>query len=198
MKKILLFLALLLVSAASSAQTDEHLKFMGMPINGKIMEFQQALAKKGFFCNGTDGNTISMHGAFADNKDCNVIIMCSQDTKVVYSVSVIFPADEDWNSLYGRYSLLKKNLTEKYANDKVDCAETFSSTYQKTDNSLVLFHAVKSGDCNYSTTIIDSLGVIRLQISNAKKAYDTTCFVSLVYLDGVNGLNENDKIKDDL
>ena len=61
MKRILFFLVLAFVVFGTNAQ-NAHLKFMGIPLDGKISAFNKELKKKGFMLDEFAGKKIDLYG----------------------------------------------------------------------------------------------------------------------------------------
>ena len=116
MKRASLSFLLLMLTAWSFAQ-NEHVKFMGIPLNGTIQQFHQKLVGKG--C-GHDVKTSNMlgngarafKGTFAGNK-ADIVIFYDESTKIVYRAKAII-------SCYGesardsKFNDMKDLLDTKY------------------------------------------------------------------------------------
>ena len=118
MKKNLFFtLFLVLLFAGTNAQ---DIKFMGLDLNTNFETFCQKLKEKGLVLEASKLTTKEFKGTFAGYKNCEFIITCTDNTKVVKSVEVIFPFDNDeyernraWNDIikqyeakYGKYTIV--------------------------------------------------------------------------------------------
>lgn len=118
MKRILSTLfCLLLIVAAFAQNTNEHLKFMGIPIAGTLSQFQAKLIAKGCKVNkqasaySPNGQRV-LNGTFAGKK-ANIIIFYDTKSKLVYRAKAILNgisedmAEQEYNSfknlLYQKY-----------------------------------------------------------------------------------------------
>ena len=87
MRRIVLLLVSLMLTFVSFAQT-EHLKFMGIPLDGTIVDFNAKLLAKGlkydaFFNNTLPTGGLAYNGIFA-GKDAQIFVYYNTNTKVVY------------------------------------------------------------------------------------------------------------------
>lgn len=132
MKKIAIILVSLFSVMALNAQT-EHIKFMGIPLDGTISIFQGKLATKELkpdakFNASSPVGTRMFKGNFAGNK-ANVYVYYDKKTKLVYRAKAcISNTDEKISEQV--YNELKQLLDKKYKGDKVvgeqDGHETYS------------------------------------------------------------------------
>ena len=94
MKRFLTFLCCLLIAVASFAQNaNQHLKFMGVPINGSITQFQAKLVAKGCSYNQTESAQSAngcriFYGTLIGNK-VRICVFYNTLTKSVYRVKAI-------------------------------------------------------------------------------------------------------------
>ena len=116
MKKVAISFLTVMITVCSFAQT-EHIKFMGIPLNGTIPQYHQKLVAKG--CSH-DVKTSSMlgngarafKGSFAGNK-ADIVIFYDESTKIVYRAKAII-------SCYGestrdsKFNDMKDLLDTKY------------------------------------------------------------------------------------
>ena len=73
MKKIFLFLTVMLMSLTTFAQTESpHLSFKGVPIDGTLNDYVQKMKQKGFTYLGTEDGIALLKGDFAAYKGCTV------------------------------------------------------------------------------------------------------------------------------
>ena len=106
---------ILLVSVCSFAQT-EHVKFMGIPLNGTIQQFHQKLVGKG--CRH-DAKTSSLFnngrafkGSFAGN-NANIFVYYDEKTKIVYRAKAVITCNgEDIRD--SKFNDIKNLLDAKY------------------------------------------------------------------------------------
>lgn len=118
MRKTLLALFLMFF-VAFSVNAQEHMKFMGIPIDGTQNEFGVKLIAKGFVKKGIDGNIHSFKGRFT-GKDVDVYVLATEKTKVVWKVVVFFEKETSWSSIKTMFNDYKVMLTEKYGKPSDD------------------------------------------------------------------------------
>lgn len=114
MKKIVVTLFLLMSFTLIFAQSSEHLKFKGVPIDGTLSEYVSKMKQAGFQLIGTDDGVALLEGEFAGYRGCLIAVSTLKSVNVVNTIGVVFPARENWSSLEGDYEHLKSMLTEKY------------------------------------------------------------------------------------
>lgn len=172
-----------------------HLKFKGVPIDGKLEKFVTRMKRKGFKYLETDGGVVVLQGDFADFKDCMVYV-CTLDNKdLVSRISVVFPEQEQWKYLYGDYKHLKGLLTEKYGKP-YSCVEKSNKSYgveHHSDDSKMF--NVKFNESKYETRFVCDNGEIVLWIEHDEHF---SCFVMLTYKDKANSDVIREHAKDDL
>ena len=117
MKKILVLLMTLIISLTSFAQI-EHIKFMGIPIDGSLKSFCSKLKKKGFVRDPYDTRDKDKRifiGNFAGSKS-KIFIYSDKKTKTVHSVVVTITTYTE-DIAISEYKNFKKLLIEKYSED---------------------------------------------------------------------------------
>lgn len=149
MKKILwLFVCLMTMCVTANAQETEHLKFMGIPIEGNANAFIQKLASKGFVKTNTTDYGILLKGTFAGVKDAELCVLQTPKTKQVWKVAVYLPKENTWSSIKHQYEKFKTSFSEKYG-EPDSHYEFFKSPYYEGDGYEE--SAVKLGKCYYSS-----------------------------------------------
>lgn len=111
MKRTLFVIICCLFSIMIQAQT-EHLKFMGIPIDGKINQFHRSLSQKGFTCVTSHSTFCLYEGIFAGN-NVNVFVYKEPKEDSISSVSVVIPCFNIRNS-QSQYEDFKYKLIRKY------------------------------------------------------------------------------------
>lgn len=107
-----------IVSIVSFAQnTTEHLKFMGIPINGTITQFQSKLLAKGCTLDRKLNSYLpvgqrAFKGKFVSN-DVDITAFYDEKTKVVYRVKAIICGVSE-SIAEQEYNKLKEMLSQKY------------------------------------------------------------------------------------
>lgn len=172
---------------------QQHMKFMGIKMGGKLSTFVNNLKQKGFT---TDTKTTNlqvtiMNGKFAGYNNCTLMIYPNSEGNV-YLVGVLFPELETWSSLYANYSSIKDMLIKKYG-EPLDCTETFDTDYPPRDD-MDRMHQTKMERCKYSSIFDSEGGRIVESISTA----NFSCYVMLVYGDEHAYKTDQENAIDDL
>lgn len=209
MKKIFLTLICSLISVVAFCQTTEHLKFMGIPINGTPNAFGQKLVAKGFRRNYDEDRPEynAYDGKFAccgESSASKCIIHVLKYKNTVYAICVtiipygdeylwdgIKPADlnlsNSWDGIKPAYINIRNNIYNKYDCISVDDDEYGTECYYESD--LDKLRAIRLNDLRVSTIFhIDENGSkIKTEIGNAFsiKLFDLWC-INILYVDGIN------------
>lgn len=170
------------VRAQENSSSSSHLTFKGMPIDGTLDEYVLKMKKAGFMHIGTKDGMAMLKGDFAGYKNCIIGVSTLKQKDLVSKVVVIFPESETWYSLANNYFSLKEMLTEKHGKPS-DCVEKFESDSQPKDDNDKMYQ-VKFDRCKYQTLYETGKGYIKLSIEHDGVI---RCFVTLGYLDQVNG-----------
>ncbi|MBR4512800.1 MAG: hypothetical protein IKO59_08455 [Bacteroidales bacterium] len=193
MKKLVFFLTCLFIVGTAFSQQN-HLKFKGVPIDGTLQSYTNAMKQAGFNYKGSQDGVSILSGDFAGYKGCIIGVSTLKNCDVVCRISVLFPERETWSSLLNDYETLKAMLTEKYGKPS-DSQEKFTGYVGDYDNSLVM-HALKEDEYVWYTTFTTELGDIELSIIAGTK-YLTGC-VRLSYFDKANSEKVRSSAIDDL
>ena len=102
MKKTLLFILFTLILSAplyAQSKSNQHLKFMGIPIDGSITNFQNKLIAKGFKYDkvgsqNLEGPTRIFKGLFAGETSW-IYVYYDKEQKFVYRVKVVIQRDSE-------------------------------------------------------------------------------------------------------
>ena len=195
MKRI--FIALLFVFScigAMAQNANEHLKFMGIPINGTLESFTQNLVAKGLKREHAWDNALLLKGTFAGKSGSGVCVMRVPSRNIVYKVVVCLPSKDTWEWLENDYKEFKEMLTTKYG-EPYKCSESFKEgTYVGSD--YLKISALKGGECEYYSAWGSTEGMILLEIFNADGSSDSC--VRLTYIDLINGKLADSSKQDDL
>ena len=195
MKRI--FIALLFVFScigAMAQNANEHLKFMGIPINGTLESFTQKLVDKGLKREHAWDNALLLKGTFAGKSGSGVCVMRVPSRNIVYKVVVCLPSKDTWEWLENDYKEFKEMLTTKYG-EPYKCSESFKEgTYVGSD--YLKISALKGGECEYYSAWGSTEGMILLEIFNADGSSDSC--VRLTYIDLINGKLADSSKQDDL
>ncbi|MBR4219224.1 MAG: hypothetical protein IKR71_09320 [Bacteroidales bacterium] len=197
MKNLLtpLFFACLLFAGSLFAQ--QHLAFKGVPIDGTLQAYTNAMVKAGFHYEGTQDGIAILSGDFAGYKNCLVGVSTLKNCDVVSHIAVLFPEKETWSALRGDYENLKTMLTEKYGIPS-ESRERFTDKYiSETSSNIAIIHALHEDQCEWFSTFTTELGDIQLSIMPGSKKYDTG-MVRLSYYDKANSEKVRSSAIDDL
>jgi len=160
MNRIIFMFAFLMFNLSVMSQgTTGHLKFKGVPIEGTIYNFARQLEQKGYRIIESNSTYIALSGVFANTEGCKIVVSASTNGTVVNVVSVIFPNDDTWGSIYTRYTTMREYLSSKYG--KPDVTETFSG-YVPTD--FWKFEAIKKDECEIHSDYTLANGTIILSM----------------------------------
>jgi hypothetical protein len=197
MKKSFIILFLCLSVSICYAQikgdTSSHLSFKGVPIDGTLDQYVSKMRQSGFKLLRTEDGVAMLQGDFAGYKDCYVGVSTLKQKNLVYKIGVVFPNRDTWSALSGNYFNLKQMLTEKYG-DPSDVVEKFD-TYSQPDDDNEKMYEVQFDRCKYYSIWNTDKGEIQLSIDHESV---TSCFVTLIYFDKINGAIIKKQAIDDL
>lgn len=149
-----LFLILVFLNGCSS---EEHLKFLDVPINGSIDNFANELIKTGFTETPLkEENQLKLNGLFID-KHCEIDLYGTSKSQTVYKVKVNLPK-ESRDSLDVSFGKIQKLCSSKYGIGK-------SRYYQYRNPDRFLFNEprrkreLNAGDFTRYTTASGSITV---------------------------------------
>ena len=178
MKRILSFFVMLVLTLGAMAQT-QHMKFMGIPLDGTISAFHQKLVAKGCkhdveVSNAVGAGGRAFTGTFFGEK-AQIFVYYNAKTKVVYRAKAcIDRRDEEY--IIRKYDEVKSALEEKYPDAYM--SEDEHNGYE-------------------SLTFYTDQGWIDLYVSKHDNVYPTVYTLFIDYVDGVNfKKNENNKMND--
>ena len=192
MKKLLVTLACLVMMGGIIAQ-EEHLSFKGVPINGTLKQYTDAMVKKGFHSEGIKDGFSVLTGDFAGYKNCDIRVATLKKCDVVSHIEVLFPETELWPAIIDDYNNLKSLLTEKYGEPEL-VREEFTK-YHGNDNALKIY-AINGGELEWYTVFSTELGDIELTLAGGSVGYKAR--VRLSYYDRVNTETVKQSALDDL
>lgn len=181
MKKIVVTLFLLMSFTLIFAQTSEHLKFKGVPIDGTLSEYVSKMKQSGFQLIGTDDGVALLEGEFAGYRGCLIAVSTLKSVNVVNTIGVVFPARENWSSLEGDYEHLKSMLTEKYG-EPSDVVEKFQG-YGDPQTDQEKWINIMTDNYTWYTIFETENGDIQLSL---EKGDYGEYFVLLKYFDKIN------------
>ncbi len=181
MRKIVVTLFLLMSFTLTFAQSSEHLKFKGVPIDGTLNEYVSKMKQAGFQLVEIDDGVALLEGEFAGYRDCMIAVSTLKSVNVVNTIGVVFPAHEDWSSLEGDYEHLKSMLTEKYG-EPSDVVEKFQG-YGNPQTDQEKWIKLITDNCTWYTIFETKNGDIQLSL---EKGDYGEYFVLLKYFDKIN------------
>lgn len=137
-----------------------HIKFKGLSVDGALPNFKKELEQIGFeyVCDVQYGAVFK--GEFAGCNNCEIIVLSSRNSNIVWKVIILFPKHMGWYSLKNEYTHYKKIFTNKYG--EPDSYEYFTAPYEEGDgNELTALFAEKCSYCSYYKTSEGSI-VVRI------------------------------------
>lgn len=174
MKAIKNLLLVLFCVFSSVVFSQEHIKFKGIPLNGNVNSFAQELVKIGFKIVKSKGDIILMKGEFI-NKECEILVVGSTKTNIVWKVIAYLPKETSWYSIKNDYFEVKKQFQQKYGGG--ESYEYFSKPYYEGDGYEM--QALGVDKCTYTTFFKTELGTIAVDISKYER-------ISIGYEDKIN------------
>ena len=192
MKKLAVLITCLIFAGAVSAQ--QHLTFKGVPIDGTLKAYTEAMVKAGFTHELTQDGCAVLSGDFAGFKGCFIGVTTLKNCDVVSRIAVLFPERKTWASILDDYEHLKAMLTEKYGKP-TNSEEKFTEYVGDGVNSLVM-HALREEKYVWFITFTTELGEIKLSVV-AGSSYSTG-LVCLTYKDKANSEKVHSSAMDDL
>ena len=188
MRKILISLLLATITVCS-AQTN-HMKFMGIPMEGTLQSFTNQLKAKGYISISIQDGVSLLEGEFAGYKNCTIGAVADK-SGLICMVSVFFPVKDRWGELEKCYNNYKSMLSEKYGEPSL-CVERFDNSNTDDDNSK--FYELRMDRCKYYSVFTCDNGDIQLEITHQSMK----CFVMLSYFDNANKEKLRKQIMEDL
>lgn len=169
-----LLLTIMLMFVVNNLRASNHIKFMGIDVNGSYESFRDSLEAKGFIYMSSFETLHQFYGKFA-NEIVILNILASPKTNTVCKVIVCFPEKEEWNDLKKDYFSKKEMYMLKYPMDRD--FEFFSSPYDEGDGYEM--RAVARDKCRYISFFLAMGGYITTKI-------EKTAQVKIVYEDRDN------------
>ena len=186
------FVTLLLLALALTAFAQDHMKFMGIPINGQLSTFCQALEKKGFTQYQMYSNAAVYSGLFT-GRPAYVMVEITPKSKVVEDVVVIYDYYK-WEDMEAIYDEIKVKLAAKYS-EPVKVEEL--GTYGAHDYDLK--GKIESGSIVRETRFETNLGkvIVGIDIIDVNDVLPSPhAFVA--YVDKANQAKGEQEADDDL
>lgn len=183
MKRTFFILLLCTVSLISSAQ---HMKFLGIPLDGTITNFTTKLQAKGFFIdpdnNKLDSGCRMFQGHFY-GKTATIYIYYDATTKIVYRGKALIE-DSDYDRLKNLYDEISSSIDGKYlGRHKEDTYKGYPSVSYQID---------------LQTSADYYEGNIDLFFTDNGLTYYKLFYLHVDYYDGANLQKHEHSIKDDI
>lgn len=191
-KHLSLLLACLMFAGTIFAQ--QHLSFKGVPINGTLKEYTDAMVKAGFHYEGTQDGIAFLSGDFAGHRDCHIAVGTLKNCDIVCRIVVAFPDHDTWSSLRHDYDQLKLLLTEKYGQPTY--SEEKFTTYVGDYSNISVMSALREEQFEWYTNYSTELGEIILTLNRGDETW--TGKVLLIYDDKTNSEKVRNAAMDDL
>ena len=148
MKRFLSFFVMLVLTLGVMAQT-QHMKFMGIPLNGTISAFHQKLVAKGCKPEVEYNKTAPVGarvfiGTFFGEK-ASIHVYYTAETKVVYRAKACIERDSE-DMIIRIYNEVKSALEEKYPDAYMDKGEHngYESMHFLTSQGEIVLYVSKS------------------------------------------------------
>ena len=182
MNRLITIVLALVLTLGAHAQ-DEHMTFVGIPINGTIDQFQQKLISKGFTVNKDINKylpkgTRAFEGTFMGKKS-EIAIYYDTKTNIVYSAKAMY-SELTAESVDETYDYIQKNLKEKYK-------PGVNNSEEKIEKGLKTF-----------TLLTESGQIILWQTKNDDSILSNIYTLHLQYRDYNNGIKHEQNNLDDL
>lgn len=133
MKKFFITLiSCIFISISSLFAQGEHLTFRDVPICGTADNMLMALSKKYGYTELTrSAQIILMSGDFAGKTNCEIAVVSTKNSNIVWKIVVLLPKEYSWYDLKSTYIIYKEALMKKYSLNST--YEYFISPYYEGD-----------------------------------------------------------------
>ena len=177
MRKFILLITVLLgitfnTNAQENTSLTQHLKFMGISVDGPINKFQQKLEIRGFTLMENQESNCKLYNGTFFNEKAMILAYYTPETKFVYRAKACIVKEDEDKIIY-LYYRIKEELHKKYNNDFLEIS------------SLEGFEA-----CRIYVTQPGNpdkyLGRIALYITKVNNVYSTSYLLHVDYYDLIN------------
>lgn len=182
MKRSILLLLFLITTITTFSQ--EHIKFMGIPIDGSIISFVEKLKTKGLVVKNKENGVYVLSGKFASYDNAEIFVFSTPKTNIVFKVVVYLPEKKTWSSIKSQYSDMVDLYSQKYA--LTAHFEYFMSPYYEGDSYEE--QAVKLEKAIWSSFFKCDGGAIAVEISKYMQ-------LKIAYEDEINQNNASSEIE---
>lgn len=190
MKKVILFICLLF--SVSCIYSQNHLKFMNIPIDGKLSLFVKKLKEQGYTQIEKDDNSYFLKGKFA-GEDVFLRAVGSVKTETIWKVIVTINID-DWSALQDKYFSFKSLYKKKYGKPEGEIEFFKNPNLIGSDSKL---QAIMNEDAIFASffEVLHGSIMIRIEAIESKGLHGYMFgYLSITYEDAINAkqsLNEN-------
>ncbi len=189
MKKII---TLLLLAVTMSAFAEDHLKFMGIPINGQLTTFCQQLEKKNFKLAKMYSNAAVYEGLFT-GRVAYILVETTPKTNIATYVYVLYKDKGKWNTMESIYYDVKEQLAIKYG-AAVDSTEIGGDV-----SDYLIKNSIENGEVKRYAQFETASGTIVVGIDNFTP-FDVfeDAYTYVAYIDKANRAKAKQEEFDDL
>lgn len=187
-------LSLILLFLSISAYGQQHLCFEGIPIDGSLAEFTNAMKEKGYKHEGIVWGISLFTGDFADYKDCFIGVYTLKDHDVVNRVTVLLPEHTSLDTIIADYQNIKKKLIDQYGCPQ-ETHEWFPNHFADSSTTAI-FQAMKREEISWRSSYSTPHGNIVILISPG--IIRNTGQVDVQYHDSINSDPKRKSAMDDL
>ena len=145
---------------------QEHIQFMGIPINGHISAITPRLQAKGLTLKDKSNDDCYVFtGKFAGYDEAEIFVFNTIKSKTVWKVVVYLPEKNEWSSLKSQYERLKESFNTKYEIENE--FHFFQSPYYDGDGYEMT--ALKTGKAHFVTFYKTQNGGVSIGMSEFKQ-----------------------------
>lgn len=175
---IRLFIFIISCLCYTQAFSEEHLKFLGFPIDGTVNEYASKLKQKGFYVS-PDNEYASkglrvMEGPFLGNTE-TFGLHYDPDTKIMWSVTFVhsFFKEEEAKEMYEKLaSLLHEKHYEATYKSPLTGSFVYSCSFQSNKGIITLVVIEKDYDYQVKMSYTDRINYIPIYVKKHQKALD--------------------------
>lgn len=180
MKRLVIILACMM--CVMSMNSQEHLKFYNIPIDGELKNAVKLVKKE----LGLKGIRIKNIGALMgeiDGEEVMVALIGDPESKIWCCAFVNYNVAENWDELWQKYQTINATLKAQYGEPE-EITEKWEAPYSPTNNPIL---ALQEGKAIIESIYVSEQGFIAAQISGSNS-------VMVAYMDKINitMLHENE------
>ncbi len=180
MKRLVIILACMM--CVMSMNSQEHLKFYNIPIDGELKNAVKLVKKE----LGLKGIRIKNIGALMgeiDGEEVMVALIGDPESKIWCCAFVNYNVAENWDELWQKYQTINATLEAQYGEPE-EITEKWEEPYSPTNNPIL---ALQEGKAIIESIYVSEQGFIAAQISGSNS-------IMVAYMDKINitMLHENE------